>query len=64
MSATSGDGLDAANDQPAKTLKKRTIDFIARCRVTASNDAVMYVLAVVLPTQGVLMALVVLGVLK
>jgi protein tyrosine phosphatase len=29
MSAVKGNGLDAANDQPAKTLTKDAIDFIA-----------------------------------
>lgn len=44
MSATKGNGLDAANDQPAKTLIKRTTDFIALCGATVMNDARLFVL--------------------
>lgn len=33
MSATKGNGLDAANDQPAKTHTKDTLDFIATKRL-------------------------------
>jgi hypothetical protein len=38
MDATKGNGLDAANDQPAKTLTKRTTDFIAYCTVRVLTD--------------------------
>ena len=31
MAATKGNGLDAANDQPAKNLTKHTAYFIAMC---------------------------------
>jgi hypothetical protein len=33
MSAPQGNGLDAINDQPAKTLTKHATDFIARCKL-------------------------------
>jgi hypothetical protein len=57
MAAAKGDGLDAANDQPAKTFTKNTTDFIARCMVAASNDAGLCVLVAVVAIQAVLMAL-------
>ena len=57
MSARKGDGLDAANDQPAKTPTKNTIHFIARCMAVASNDAGLCVLVAVVALQAVLMAL-------
>jgi hypothetical protein len=57
MGAPIGDGLDAANDQPAKTLTKNTTDFIARCMVAASNDAGLCVLVVVVAFQVVSLVL-------
>ena len=41
MAATKGNGPDAANDQPAKTLTKHTTDFIARRIKSATVNAEM-----------------------
>ncbi len=57
MSATKGNGLDAANDQPAKTLTKHTVDFIARAASLATADSGYLVLCVVVLTQAVLIAM-------
>ncbi len=38
MSPKKGNGLDAANDQPAKTQKHNAIDFIANCVRFASGE--------------------------
>ena len=38
---TNGDGLDAANDQPVKTLSKRTADFIAKLAALVALDAAL-----------------------
>ena len=37
MTTRKGNGLDAANDQPAKRLTKYAIYYIARCRLFASG---------------------------
>ena len=57
MAARRGDGLTTPHSQPAKTLTKRTTDFIARCGVTAMNDAGLYLLTFAIATQGVLLVL-------
>lgn len=57
MNPTKGNGLDAANDQPAKTLSKHTADFIARAASFAIADAGYLVLCVVVLIQAVFMAL-------
>lgn len=57
MDATSGDGRNAGHAAPAKTLTKRTTDFIARCMVVASNDAGLCVLVAVVAIQAVLLVL-------
>lgn len=56
MSAPQGNGLDAINDQPAKTLTKYATDFIARCTIIASADAGLYVAFVLVLLQAALMA--------
>ena len=38
---TKGNGLDAANDQPAKTLTKRTADFVAKLAPLVALDAAL-----------------------
>lgn len=53
MAATKGNGLDAANDQPAKTLTKRTADFIARAARYATVNAGFNILFLVLALQFV-----------
>lgn len=54
MAAPKGNGLDAANDQPAKTLTKHTADFIARAARYASVNAEFNILFLVLALQFVL----------
>jgi hypothetical protein len=61
MSRTKGNGPDATNDQPAKTLTKCTADFIARCGILAGQNPWAFVLVVVVALQA---ASLVLGVLK
>ena len=50
---TKGDGLDAANDQPAKTLTKYTTDFIAAASRYATVNGGFNILFVVLALQFV-----------
>ena len=38
MAARRGDGLTTPHSQPAKTLTKRTTDFIALCAAIVWND--------------------------
>jgi hypothetical protein len=47
MSAPREDGLDAANDQPAKILTKHTAYFIARCGILAGQNPWVIFLAVI-----------------
>jgi hypothetical protein len=54
---TSGDGLTTPHSQPAKTITKHTIDFIARAASYATADSGYLVLFVVVLVQAVLMAL-------
>ena len=55
MSAPQGNGLDAINDQPAKTLTKHATDFIARRTFIASADAGLCVAFAVVLLQAALM---------
>jgi hypothetical protein len=55
--APSGDGLDAANDQPAKTLIKRTTDFISLCAMLVVTDPRLFTLAWVVGLVGLLAAI-------
>ena len=55
--APKGNGLDAANDQPAKTLTKRTTDFIALCAMLVFTDARLFTLAWVVGLVGLLAAM-------
>jgi len=57
MVATKGNGLEAANDQPAKTLTKYAIDFIARAASFATPDKAYMLLCVVVVVQLAAMAL-------
>ena len=45
MAARCGDGLTTPHSQPAKTLTKRTVDFIALCTATVWNDPRLFALA-------------------
>jgi hypothetical protein len=56
-SPKNGDGLDAPHDQPAKTLTKRTTDFIALCTAMVLNDYRLVLLVWVIAVQAFLMAL-------
>jgi hypothetical protein len=51
--APKGNGLDAANDQPAKTLSKRTADFIAAAARYAIVNGGFNILFLVLASQFV-----------
>jgi len=53
MSATKGNGLDAANDQPAKTLTKHAADFIAAAARYAIVNGGFNILFLVLALQFV-----------
>ena len=55
MDAPQGNGLEAARNQPAKTLTKYATDFIARCTIIASADAGLYVAFAVVLLQAALM---------
>jgi hypothetical protein len=55
--APSGDGLDAPHDQPAKTLTKLTIDFIALCAVLVFTDPRLFTLAWTAGLFGLLAAM-------
>lgn len=57
MSRTKGNGLDAANDQPAEKQTKDATHFIAGAVRLASTDAGLCLLCVVLLIQAVLLAL-------
>lgn len=57
-----GDGLDAANDQPAKTFTKHTTDFIACTTRLAIADAGLTVAFALAALQAALLVL--LGVLQ
>jgi hypothetical protein len=50
MNAPNGNGLDTANDQPAKTLTKHTADFIARagCYATVNGGVNIHFLVLTL----------------
>jgi hypothetical protein len=60
MNAPKGNGLDAANDQPAKILTKYATYFIANCTRFPSNSfgicavVVMVLVKVILNAWGVL----------
>lgn len=54
MRVTKGNGLDAANDQPAKTLTKHTADFIARAARCATVNGGFNILFLALALQFVL----------
>lgn len=62
MDATKGNGLDAANDQPAKTLTKYVTDFIACITRFADADAGLTVVIAVVALQAALLVL--MGVLQ
>jgi hypothetical protein len=65
MSRTKGNGLDAAHDQPAKTLTKRIVDFIARCDSLANKNPWIFLLILVSAIQAVSLVLtLVLGALR
>ena len=49
-----GDGLDAANDQPAKTLTKSTTDVIALCAMLVLTDPRLFTLAWAVGLVGLL----------
>ena len=55
--APKGNGLDAANDQPAKTFTKSTTDFIALCAMLVVTDARLFTLAWVVGLVGLLAAI-------
>ena len=57
MAAKKGNGLDAAHDQPAKTLTKRTADFIALCAVLVFTDPRLFALAWAFGLVGLLAAM-------
>ncbi len=57
MSRASKNGLTAGNSQPVKTLSKYATDFIAAAIRIASLDVGLYLLAVALLIQAVLLAL-------
>jgi hypothetical protein len=56
MNRRKGNGLDAANDQPVKTLK-HTADFIARVASFATADSGYLALCAVVLLQAALLAL-------
>ena len=56
MSAQKSDGLDAANDQPAKTITKNAADFIALVASHATAKNGLNILFVALVFQFVAMA--------
>lgn len=45
MAAPKSNGPDASNDQPAKTLTKNTVGFIARCLAMVWSDSRLFTLA-------------------
>jgi hypothetical protein len=55
MSAPKGNGLDALHDQPAKTLTKHTVDFIARCDMLAGKHPWIFFLILVAALETTLM---------
>ena len=55
--ATKGNGLDATNDQPAKTLTKSTTDFIALCKILVLTDPRLFTLAWAVGLVGLLAAM-------
>ena len=55
--APKGNGLDAANDQPAKTFTKSTADFIALCAMLVLTDPRLFTLAWALGLVGLLAAM-------
>ena len=55
--ATECNGLDATNDQPAKTFTKRTTDFIALCTLMVLTDARLFALAWTAGLIGLLVAM-------
>ena len=52
--AQTGNGLDATNDQPAKTLTNRKADFIALCTVLVLTDPRLFTLAWAVGLVGLL----------
>ena len=57
MAATKGNGRNAGHAAPAKTLTKRTIDFIALCAVLVFTDTRLFTLAWTAGLFGLLAAL-------
>ena len=57
MAAQKGNGLEAPHDQPAKTLTKRTIDFIALYAVLVLTDVRVVVLLWAIGLFGLLAAI-------
>ena len=57
MAAKKGNGLDAAHDQPAKTLTKHTADFIAAAARYATVNGGFNILFLVLVLQFVAIVL-------
>ena len=57
MAARRGDGLTTPHSQPAKTLTKRTTDFIALCTLIVLTDARFFALAWTAGLIGLLVAM-------
>ena len=57
MAAKKSNGLGAAHDQPAKTLTKRTADFIALCAVLVFTGPRLFALAWAFGLVGLLAAM-------
>ena len=55
--APSGDGLDATNDQPAKTFTNRTCNFIAQCAMLVFTDPRLFTLAWTVGLVGLLVGI-------
>lgn len=53
MTPTQGNGLDAANDQPVKTITKSKVDFIAAAARYATVNAGFNILFLMLVLQFV-----------
>ncbi len=56
MAARRGDGLTTPHSQPAKTLTKRTTDFIALCKVLILTDHRVFTTTWVVGLVGLLAA--------
>jgi hypothetical protein len=57
MAAPKGNGLDAGHDQPAKTLRKRTLDFMALCAMLVLTDPRLFTMAWAVGLVGLLAAM-------